>query len=320
VSRAVLRIALIASLASGCALSHDFSIFDVSDGGRADAGRRDAGQRDGGDEDEDAGTEDAGMQPLSCAGTFAPARVILDDTGLFQSPATTADELELFYGASLSQGAPQELRVSRRSSRGVNFPAGARVEEVEAYCTVMFPTATSRTVDVTRDGLTLYVSCHDSSAAPEVPLLEFTRADRSSPWTFARNAGSAYCCASVSPSGLELYSSDPNGFTVFATRATPSDVFGPNAPAPGLETTMARSPDLAPDEQSLFATSIGVTGILEFTRTDTGFSPTATTHSVLVATAFGGADMSADCRTIYFAAAVNDAAGLYTQHVYVSQR
>lgn len=301
------RCAVFSVLLASCSLVNDYGIFTLGDAGQ------------GGDAGSDAG-RDAGGE-LSCTGEWGAPERILEDDGFFQSPALTEDELTMYYGAADTMGGPQTFRVSRRSSRDVPFGAGQPVPELESFCAAF---GTLRTIDVSPDGRRLYFSCYESTVA-DSPLYV---ADRTDAGTFEiRGAiGTAYCCAAVVSGELEMYASGMSTYLSYATRSTATDPFGPPGAVPGLEATEAFSPDLAPDGLSLFVT-VPSSGPLihEFVRPQIGdpFDPSRRiTFMPEIANlrAVGGVEISADCRSLYVAAATEDAAGAFSQPIFVLRR
>lgn len=278
----------------------------ASDGGGGGAG---AG---GGSPDASMTVGDGGYQSrgVDCSGEFGPPVRVLDDNALVASPAITGDELELFYARDVAGKA--ELVSSVRGSKEVSFPAGVRVASLDDYCTTAQP---ERTLDVTADGLRVYFVCRALTSG-QTPLIFASRSRRTDPFVVQGQVGSVGNAPALFGGELQVLAPRYGGTGALevGNRASTSDSFGPMQAIPELSGSL-NSPTLSEDGLVLFVTR--TPNIVVTSRPDAG-APFGSTLTPVAALPFPGAsaEISADCRTLYFVG-VPDAGA---RHVYAIKR
>jgi hypothetical protein len=254
------------------------------------------------------------------------------DTAIPQSFSVTGDDLELFYEEFRIE--TNAIMVRKRATR--DAPFGEAVElpaELTAWC----PTpATAPSLDVTDDGLRLYLTCVADPLEGEPveagPIRVAERPDRSSPFTLRpEQFGVAWTSISVSPDELSLLSSDLSNLsapvTMLSQRSSRDEPFG----QPGLAGGIDRSfwhPEFAHDSLHVFGAlqPEGAPGLLVFVTRPNGsatFSPPSNTGLPVAppssALSYLTPTLSADCRSIYFLG-VGNAEGSFRFDVYSARR
>lgn len=304
-----LRIALLPAVLSFVVLGSGCSGDDTSGTGGAGGGTNDTGA---GGTGATAGTGGNSGTPggVDCSGSFGGAAVVLDDGARVATPSITADELVLFYTRGDSGG--ERFYVSQRASVSEAFPVGASVPELDAAC----QTTDDRSLDVSGDGLTAYVSCYPPGTLAEpTTLYVLTRASQTEPFGSASEAGSMTPSSSVEEDGLSaVWSGEASPSTRLATRTSTTESFGNDTALPGLETTNVHAPDLSPDGLAVYG-GIDVEGIRTLaasTRASTSEpfrAPEVLSGLISTLLGSGAPDLSADCRSLYFVGV--DAQGMY---------
>lgn len=135
------------------------------------------GGEDGYPSDEDQGVD--------CSGAFGQPEVLFEDVSWYpQALSLTKDELEFFYARGPITGGERHVVVRRRSSSEEPFGEPEPVLETETLCDSISPGSQIAALDVSGDGLRLYVGCNTfpKDSYPNGPLLVAVRADRTSPF------------------------------------------------------------------------------------------------------------------------------------------
>jgi hypothetical protein len=197
------------------------------------------------------GGSSTGGQATSSGAFDAGSAVAALGDEVAASLTITADELELYFVAVLGTGYP--IMVLTRPSATVAFGDARAVPELQAACEdTNYPT-----IDVSNDGLRMYITCLDGSS----PLRLATRASRSAAWVVAD--GSVGTVAdSVTISDDELTAGAVVGLLptdqmptarprpVLYQRASIDEPFGEPVPASIDQDFM--NPDLACGNRTLF--------------------------------------------------------------------
>jgi hypothetical protein len=257
----------------------------------------------------DAGLDDANpAEPdaatMGCDGVFGSPVPVLMMAGAL-SPAVTADELELFYTVG-----SHYFVATRSSASGVFFQSRA-LNELDAAC----PVSTGlRSIDVSNDGLRVYLGCNDSGGA----LVTAHRTARTSTATFIADGtmtGGFYEPAVVM-NEFALYDRGPT----WAARTDIGAAFPQRMPIPNF-TTMLEAPDVSPDGLTLYghAMTPGGFSILAYTRSSTGvdFDPNSVTMlpNPTGQSLAASPEISASCRTLYVAAGGSSGlVGIFASH------
>jgi hypothetical protein len=266
-----------------------------------------------------------GATILDCTGDFGAPELVLSDTAAKGSPAITGDELELAYARDDGSGTQsQQLALSSRGSKQEVFPVGRTLDELEAKCTA----PGWRSIDLTADGLRVYFSCGTGQTGT-APFLFADRPDRKSPFVVRGEVATLECCPSVDPSELHAYAStDLQGQArpAVASRQSLDAPFGPAEAVLGLENGTLRSPDLAPDQKTLYGSVLATMGTMTqhiaLHRRKTPDQPFGPEEAVLAPSPFlqtGAPDVTADCRALYIGAATQGATG-FEVRLYVMRR
>jgi hypothetical protein len=272
-----------------------------------------------------------------CAGVFGAAVLQFSgsDQAIPQSLSVAGDDLELFYVEY--RIATNHLFVRKRASRSERFGAAT---ELPAALSAFCPTpATTPSIDVTDDGLRLYLTCVPDSETGEAiaagPIRMAERADRNSEFALLPDAvGVAWTSISVSPDELSLLTSDLSDvdfpITLVARRAKRSEPFGLPERLASVDNQFWH-PEFALDSLHVFGSlQQNRPGILvsmtrtepldSFSRPSTDGMPVApvepapTTNSLLTPT------LSADCRSIHFLQLRHGEADTYSFDVYSARR
>lgn len=239
-----------------------------------------------------------GMLSGACAGAFkAPAPQIL----LGQSPPSnlsiTGDELELFFNSG------SVIFSHRRASTGVLFPEATPVAELGGVCGAQVVGG----MDVTLDGLRLYVACSDDAGGYTGPLRLATRANRESPFVLSPDElGTVGNSISISQDELTLYGvTQPGsmGYTLVYERPSLDDPFGPGQLVMGLGGPFSY-PEISPDGLNLFGTTaLAAEGLAVASRATPAGDFSAPTHTGFPAAAGGllqfTPTVSQTCRLYY---------------------
>jgi hypothetical protein len=286
-----------------------------------------------------AGTSGSGggTSESGCAGVFGTP--VFEFSGSLeaipQSLSITGDDLELFYEEYRIE--TNHIFVRKRATRNERFgPATELSPELISFCPD--PT-TAPSVDVSNDGLRLYLTCIpdslDGTPVPAGPLRMAERASRSAEFALLPDPiGLAWTSISVSPDELSLLTSDLSSLestvTFIARRATRSEPFGTPERLNSIDGDFWH-PEFALDSQHVFGAVqpngighlVAITrgdGLDSFSRPKTEGLPVApvvaapTTNSLLTPT------LSADCRSIYYLQLKHTDASDYSFDVYSARR
>jgi hypothetical protein len=229
------------------------------------------------------------------------------DAQAVASLSITADELELFYVELSPDGQDNFISVLSRSARSAAFMGPpVRVPALQAACAPGdYPS-----LDVTNDGLRIYITCLDGGS----PLRTAARASRSADWVVAPDpVGMVGDSISVSDDELtaaavvDLATNAPR--PVLYRRGSRSEPFGNAETVPTVNDSFM-NPDLAADGRQLFGVGTGSNGrsrILVSTRTSTQVYPAPSYEGMPVppsAIASSVSDftptVTPDCRSMYF--------------------
>jgi hypothetical protein len=189
-----------------------------------------------------------GMGMLSgvCEGAFQqPSPVIVTGAAVPANLSVTGDELELFvaFDGAISSYA-------RASTREL-FPDAMPVAELSDVCGELAVGG----MDVTLDGLRLYIACSSEAGGYVGPLRLATRADRLSPFVLSPEPlGTVGISISISEDELTLYAvTAPGqvGYTLVHQRGSLEDSFGPGELVQGVGGPF-RHPEISADGLDLF--------------------------------------------------------------------
>jgi hypothetical protein len=222
-----------------------------SSSGAGPAGGGGAGSVGGGGAGGSPSVSTGGMGMLSgvCEGAFQqPAPQILVGESILSSPTVTGDELELFFSV---EGV---ISSYERASTDVVFSEATTVTELSGACAYVGG------LDVSLDGLRLYIACSDEAAGYLGPLRLATRADRAAPFVLSpQSLGTVGASISISEDERTLYAVTPTpgegGYTHVYERASLDEPFGAGELVQGLGGSF-RHPEISPDGLDLF----GITG------------------------------------------------------------
>jgi hypothetical protein len=263
---------------------------DGSGGRRSGAGGAAVGS--GGDNGGGAGPD------ADCSGAFGDPKVILSG-GRITSPALSDNDLELFYVAGESYY--ESFMVSRRASINDPFPAGTPIDELNDFDPCV---GVNKTLDVSPDGLRVYVSCYLDVDDP-TPLYQFERPSRDALFDHPTELGFAFASTGISPDGLTLVGSRfaSDVATYSSTRAALDQPFPTPEPLPGLETMPLFGPTLSSDGLEVYG-ALGAEKTFVVARRPDLESPFTAPESLSPITGglltAGAPDLSEDCRTLVY--------------------
>ncbi len=259
-----------------------------------------------------------------CSGTFGPATLVFAALKgeLPQSLSITGDDLELFY--EVDDDAGPHVMVRKRANRDAPF---GDPEEIPPALFSFCPPLVGPSLDVSDDGLRLYMTCTDTSTASAIvpgPIYVAERPDRRSnafvlsPATFGEGS------VSISVSSDELtafwsdYSNISSPIAVMAERASRSEPFGSPRQPPGTLNAELRQPEIAQNGLFLFGavdegTPLAHLAVLPRSTLNGAFNSPVTDSfpptpvipdDPATSTLEGVQDvtptLSADCRSLYF--------------------
>jgi hypothetical protein len=186
-----------------------------------------------------------GMLSGACEGAFAaPSPQILAGKSPASNLSVTGDELELFFNLD------NVISSHKRATTSILFPDATPVTELGGVCGELVVGG----MDVTLDGLRLYIACSDDSGFVG-PLRLATRADRQSPFTLApKDFGTVGNSISISQDELSLFAvtaPGTNGYTQVFQRASLDAPFGPGELVMGLGGAF-QFPEISADGLNLF--------------------------------------------------------------------
>jgi hypothetical protein len=178
----------------------------------------------------------AAAASADCSGQFGTPRVVLDSGTEVRvySPTLSADELELLYSATGVEAGSKHFRRSTRASKLDAFEPGAPLPELDAACAA----TEDRTLDLTPDGLRLYVGCYDPTVSFSGPLRVARRSSPDAPFVLdAESYGTVGASPAVAADELSVYTS---GFDAsqepgrLYERTTPDAPFDTGVEIPGI--------------------------------------------------------------------------------------
>jgi hypothetical protein len=211
-----------------------------------------------------------------------------DETRL-TSPTITGDELELFY--VVGPGDDEHPYVARRQSTQDTFEPGSLVVELDV-CT------NSVNLDVSQDGLRMYLACTDDLSA-DGDLLLFERSTRSDAFALSGAIGRAGLSVSLSDDELTLfYAPRVVGGMRRATRASRADDFSAPAPVSEFSSLAFYAPDLASDDLSLYGATEDEIAVSTLSASSGQFS--APIVIVDDSETSGAPAITQDCRKMYY--------------------
>ena len=256
-----------------------------------------------------AGTSGSAGTPMAdCTGTFGDPTLVMDGAGMRLGSLTLrADELELIYeDRPMDETAPHHYRRSLRASKDELFPPGEELAVLDAACDD--PTWT-RSGDLSNDGLRLYFACYETLAAEPQPIRVARRKTLDAPFVLDEATyGTSRSGIAIDSDELMIVTSPSveAGPLYAHTRATTSDVFGPELTLVGLDGLL--TPDLSSDGQHLFAsryTDVNRNSLVTADRTGpTTFSTALTIRQLDEVEVVGSPSISADCRSLYYVSVV----------------
>ncbi len=246
----------------------------------------------------------SGSGALDCSGTFGTSRVLLSAApndelgGVTLSP----DELELFY-SSITPAAVDGSHFYRstRASKADVFMLGTTVPELDAAC----ESGQRRTMDLSHDGLRAYLVC----VPPEGPAYggSLRIADRPSlgaPFVLrTMTYGEIGNSPSISRDELTLYTTQPDGSYDYIQRyerGTTSEAFGPAEDLSLGSFDFPSSPDIGPDDLSLYFGMNTTVGVATRASTEADFGVATELFTIASPSAGGSPEISRDCRSLYY--------------------
>jgi hypothetical protein len=248
------------------------------------------------------------MGGVDCDGDFGDGRVVYSAPAgkSISSPTLTPDELELFFFEYVEEAtgvtAGGFFRATR-ASKSVAFGESETLAELDAACA----STDRRSIELSRSGLRAYVVCYADTASGSNGALQLaTRDALGAPFELEdAEYGSVGAGAALSNDELELVSTASTNAAGAAPpeiyeRGALSEPFGPGGVIPGLEASGLITPDLAPDDVSLFGAEAN--SIVVATRPRRG-ADFAAAMAVIPAGAdrrYGAPEVSADCRALYY--------------------
>jgi hypothetical protein len=261
---------------------------------------------------------------VDCTGTFgAPELLFAAASGETpQSLSVTGDDLELFYEVESDAAGPR-VEMRKRSSRTAPF---GEPEEVTGELLSICSGTNGPSLDVSDDGLRLYLTCVDTQGDSIVPgpIRVAERPSRTSSAFTLRTDSVGFGGVSISVSADELtafwsdYGDRSAPKPVTATRPALQDSFGAPLPPAGAENDTLRHPEISSDLRYLFGAldvGTGLSRLVMYTRPSPGVAfgapgsqglptPPLVTDDPGTATVEGVEDLSptlsADCRSLYF--------------------
>jgi hypothetical protein len=269
----------------------------------------------------DAVAIDAG--PPNCSGPWGAGALVVPPSGTMPddtSPAVTGDEYEIFFVQG-NVGGGGYFFVSARTDTSTLFGARRGLPELDALCTGS--TNAYRSIDVSDDGLRVYVACGGQ-------LLAAHRADRL-PTTMFVSDGVVAMPVSPLPTVVagELVLYDDDGTTMTMSRATRSSTsvpFGTAMTIAELSGMTLTAPDLTPDGLMIMGddrNSSGEYAIFAYTRaTPSGVFDIASRSMVnLPGTAqTAQPEVSPSCRSLYYVNFMTGATTGVHPEIWVSHR
>jgi hypothetical protein len=294
-------------------------------GGSGDGGKSAAGGSGSGADGSGSGTGgssqgggagasgSAGTPAADCTGTFGEPTLVMDGAGERLGGLTlSADELELIYeDAPMDDTEAHHFRRSVRTSADELFPPGEELRELDDAC--LSPTEV-RSGELSSDGLRFYFGCYQGLTDEPQPIRVARRKALDAPFVLDSEAfGTSHTGLALDADELMIVTSPATkGGPLFAyTRATTSDVFGPELTLIGLDGLI--TPDLSSDGQRLFAsryTDVNQNSLVTAERTGPTTFSTALTIRQLEdpVNVVGSPTISADCHSLYYVSVTTDRA------------
>jgi hypothetical protein len=240
------------------------------------------------------------------------------------SPTLSPDELEMIYVEGDAPETRFNFRRSIRSSKTASFPAGDVVPELDAACS---RPEDQRSIDLSRDGLSAYITCYlDPNVVFTAPLRIARRSALGAKFVLdPQSYGTVGPSVGVGLDELVIYSSDRNTFDPGPphryTRSSTSATFGDKTSIPGLESVGLITPELSPDGLSMFGALSGSLIVAERSTPDARFAaPTTILVGDPTTILFGAPEMSQDCRSLYYVQVQAGPTGLLGSSIRVMTR
>jgi hypothetical protein len=253
-----------------------------------------------------------------CSGDFTSAEVLFEDEGwISQALAPSADGLEFYYARqatdrSLDDSGTRLPTLRKRPTTEAAFGEPVVLSELATACEVARPGTSLGALDISRDGLRLYIGCsafiYEEGASG--PLLVVEREHLGAEFTPpASIIGEVGISLGLTRDELTAYGTtlDPSVRGVLRyKRNSINDSFGPGEIAPG-EITMI-NPEPTPEGGELW----GAVAVPGSTRRQLAFSawqeaagqygpPTEIALTPPAGSSDYSPALSSDCRTLYFA-------------------
>ncbi len=275
-----------------------------SAGGTGGAGTKNASSTVGG-----AGSKgDAGASgDLDCSGSFGePELLFYDENERTESLAPTGDELELFYVQSNADASVRRVAVRARTSASETFGDASFPQGLADVC------GSDRvdSVDISEDGLSLYVACIQQDLEEPATLRLAKRATRAEAFVVsAQSFGRVWHSISIGTDQLSLYAQPASANApVVSRRLSTSDPF-PAAEAVEIAGWLG-NPDVNHSGLEIYGTVTNETTSLPqlvvAKRPATNLPFSEPTTAGLPEVSAASPAISADCQTLYFVRVVAD--------------
>jgi hypothetical protein len=230
---------------------------------------------------------------------------VLELPGMSLSSLTLSpDELELVFSAEpMSATTTEAFFHARRASKADAFSAPVALPELDLACTGANQT---RSGDLSFDGLAFYFTCYDSVNPADTPLRVARRANLDAPFVLDPTPlGSVRGGPSLSRNELEIFSAVGSGLAMRYTRSDTSAPFGAGEPIAGFESFLIRTPEIAADGLTIFASQSETgssTALVSAIRSAPGaaFGPLTPLVPEPMNETFGSSAISNDCRSLYY--------------------
>jgi hypothetical protein len=250
-----------------------------------------------------------GLAPVSCRGTWGlPQLVLSGEAGVaIQSLAITEDELVLYY--NYKSPTVNEVRASKRATVDDSFGPGTAISELSRIC----PSTMETHLDVTQDGLDVYVGCFPDNRDCVTEPCTVHHASRAKTTDAFEDGGVVASGIGPSPSiasdELTLYSSalDPSAAVatpIYVTRSSASMPFTMLQPIPGADAwpLSVFAPEVSPDGLELYGSwSLPEQTVVVSQRAATSdpFPEPGKLPVTVPGIGSGSPDLSGDCAALY---------------------
>jgi hypothetical protein len=182
-----------------------------------------------------------------CAGSFANVATLFpgEDNWTPGALSITADDLELYYGQL------EQIVVRKRASKTEAFSDATAVLDLSTECISALQEPANPSVDVSGDGLRMYISCNDT----EAPLRFASRPDRNAAFVLASETlGNVGASVTISSDELVAFSATTNGGEPLLLRSERASTSEPFSDAARVEeiSGVFRHPEISADGLNLF--------------------------------------------------------------------